>query len=454
MIGAATIGNATFIAYEGKPILATDPWLGDEAPAYFGSWGLSHAIPADIRQDIMDAEYIWFSHGHPDHLNPGSLEALAGKRVLLADHVGGRIAADLREQGFEVQILPDREWVQLSPRVKVFCVTTWIQDSMLLVDINGRLFINLNDAGDTHAALTLRGIIKSYRHSYLLALCACHDVDMINFWTEDGTFILPPASDREAPGHRLTALARKMGARSVIPFSSFHAYQREDSIWARDYTRRAEEYQIGFDHQNYEFIPAFARIDCETGHVTPIDPPEMDDKVVPASEFGDDWSDELDPGDVKKIAAYFRKREMVKDNFDFINFRVGGKDNRIDLDGADGRGLTFEVPRTSLMDAIEWEIFDDLLIGNFMKTTLHNVDSLYDGGFNYAVTKWGDNGRAFSHAELEEYFSEYKRRAGRDWLYDQYWRNPMSNFSVQARKVIPAEGPVYEAARKVFRMLT
>ena len=34
------------------------------------------------------------------------------------------------------------------------------------------------------------------------------------------------------------------------------------------------------------------------------------------------------------------------------------------------------------MEAIEYEIFDDLLIGNFMKTTLHNMESLYDSEFN------------------------------------------------------------------------
>jgi hypothetical protein len=63
VLGAATIGNATLIAYEDRPIVATDPWLGDETPAYFGSWGLSHRIPPDIRQDIMDAEYTGFPMG-------------------------------------------------------------------------------------------------------------------------------------------------------------------------------------------------------------------------------------------------------------------------------------------------------------------------------------------------------------------------------------------------------
>ena len=37
MLGVSTTGNATLIAYEDVPILATDPWFGDDNPAYFGS---------------------------------------------------------------------------------------------------------------------------------------------------------------------------------------------------------------------------------------------------------------------------------------------------------------------------------------------------------------------------------------------------------------------------------
>src|SRR5580704_4006185 len=111
MLGVSTTGNATLIAYDDKPILATDPC--------FGSWGLSHRIPPACKNDILNAEYIWFSHGHPDHLNSYSLPQIRGRHILLADHVGGRIAHDLREQGFEVSILPDRQWVELSPRVRV-----------------------------------------------------------------------------------------------------------------------------------------------------------------------------------------------------------------------------------------------------------------------------------------------------------------------------------------------
>ena len=42
MIGAQTIGNATVIAYDKEPILSTDPWLGLDHYAYFGSWYLPY----------------------------------------------------------------------------------------------------------------------------------------------------------------------------------------------------------------------------------------------------------------------------------------------------------------------------------------------------------------------------------------------------------------------------
>ena len=73
MIGAQTIGNATVIAYDRKPILSTDPWLGSDHYAYFGSWYLPYDIPENIHNDILTSKYIFFSHGHPDHLNPDSV---------------------------------------------------------------------------------------------------------------------------------------------------------------------------------------------------------------------------------------------------------------------------------------------------------------------------------------------------------------------------------------------
>jgi hypothetical protein len=70
------------------------------------------------------------------------------------------------------------------------------------------------------------------------------------------------------------------------------------------------------------------------------------------------------------------------------------------------------------MTSIDYRIFDDLLIGNFMKTTLHGLRSLSEGAgnFSYFVAKYADNGRAETEQELAKYLAEYRRRAGIDYL--------------------------------------
>ena len=53
-----TTGSTTIIAYDSAPIIATDPWIGDEDSAYFGSWILSHKIPPDLKEDIINCKYL------------------------------------------------------------------------------------------------------------------------------------------------------------------------------------------------------------------------------------------------------------------------------------------------------------------------------------------------------------------------------------------------------------
>ena len=53
MARLSTIGNATALVYDDYPILATDPWFGEEDTAYFGSWNLAHEIPSQQQSDIL-----------------------------------------------------------------------------------------------------------------------------------------------------------------------------------------------------------------------------------------------------------------------------------------------------------------------------------------------------------------------------------------------------------------
>ena len=58
MNGVQTIGNATLVAYDKHPIISTDPWMGGDHSAYWGSWRLPYDIPPNIREDILKSEYI------------------------------------------------------------------------------------------------------------------------------------------------------------------------------------------------------------------------------------------------------------------------------------------------------------------------------------------------------------------------------------------------------------
>lgn len=408
MLGFETIGSATVIAYDGAPVLTTDPWINEDA--YFGSWSHDYAIPSAQRDAIGRARFHWFSHGHPDHLNVVSLPALSGAQLLLADHYGGRIRRDLEEQGYDVRVLRDREWVRLSPNVKVLSIANANQDSCLLVDVGGHLVINLNDAPDLGWSRFIRAIAKEYRHSYLLKLTGWSGADMANFFRPDGTRLYTAEHFRSPIAPRFQNEAVRYGARAVIPFSSFHRYQRADSVWANELVPELSDYGAGARADWPPVLPAFVRVDCVTDEIAELRPPRLPQACRPPEEFGDDWSEPLEADEKARLEAYFRRKEVLSRHFGFLSFRVGGKEHAIDLNPQlRDKGITFEAPRNSLMTAVDYEIFDDMLIGNFMRTTLHGVEGLYPE-FSPNVAKYGDNGGAQSLQELAAYHRHYRSR--------------------------------------------
>ncbi|HEY3669388.1 MAG TPA: MBL fold metallo-hydrolase [Acidimicrobiia bacterium] len=451
-LGFETIGNATLVVHDREPVLATDPWI--EGSAYFGSWGLSHPVPPTQAAAVRAAGAVWFSHGHPDHLNPASLPLFRDTRILLPDHVGGRIASDLTRDGYRVEVLPDATWVRISDRVRVLCITDEGQDAVLLVDVGGELVVNLNDAQDRGWGPLVKRVIRAFPRSFLLRLSGYGDADMINFVDDDGSPVPSVAQLRKESGFEVGADVARMtetfGATHFVPFSSFHRYQRTDSEWANQWTTPVAEYERGFHSDRVALLPAFVRYDVASGSWEAIDPPAAPALAFAPEKFGDDWSERLEPDDVDALRRYFTGIQRLARHLDRIVFRVGGEEHAIDLGGRDtGRSVTFAVPRASLVRAVEWEIFDDLLIGNYMTAALHGPwpsSRLYPG-FTPWVTKYADNGRARTDAELRAYFAEYRRRLGiTAWLRSSLEQRAKDT----VRTRLSADSPVYEKARQVY----
>jgi hypothetical protein len=439
-----TIGSAILIAYDDRPVLTTDAWI--DGDAYFGSWGLDYEIPTAQMHAIRHAQYHWFSHGHPDHTNIASLPMLTKGEFLLSDHYGNRIKRDLTAAGYRVRVLPDREWIQLSKGIRVYSIANQNQDSLLLIDINGRLVINQNDSPEFGESFRIRQMAKRFKEAYLLQLHGWGGADMLNLFDSSGDKLTSIAQKRRPIAPRSQTSARTMGATKVIPFSSFHRYQREDSAWANDLIPDLEDYQSHAMENWPEILPAFVRVDCETDEVTPIDPPRSPHIIRKPEEFGDSWSDQLTAEDKGRIQQYFSAREALRKNFGFIEVFAGGSGVTVDLNRSKRDvGIRFECPRNSLMSCIEHELFDDLLIGNYMRTTLFNVEALYPH-FTPYVAKYADNGGAKTMRELGAYFRHYFMR---DPLVHAL-RHLVNGSEMVLRTALPEGSPMFRAAKRVY----
>jgi hypothetical protein len=451
-IGFDTVGNATLVLHDKVPLLATDPWI--TGSAYFGSWALSHEIPAEQADAVRRCKYLWISHGHPDHLNGESLETQRDKIILLPDHRGGRVFQELRQQGFQVRLIRDRAWFELSPRVRILSIADYNQDALLLADVNGRLVVNLNDAGDRGCGSFVRNIVRRYKRSFLLSLVG-RGAGMMNYFDEDGRRVPP---DPKTPvGQTLFNRVLWWGTTAAIPFSSMHRFQRTDSAWAIPYGDTLEEYADGFDDRRAELLPAYVRVDCATDDVTPLHPRAAANILLEPREFGDDWSERLERDDKAALRAYFARFEHLRKHVDFLRFVVGGEETIVELGGSPKlRGATFEVPRTSLTTAVKYEIFDDLLIGNFMKVTLHGEWSSgrLDSDFSNWVAKYGDNGRAHTLNELREYRRSYFERAPTDYLrhrFETKFLQPLQQATSSAlRSRLGADSALFRATKQAY----
>jgi len=444
MLGFDSIGSAVLIAYDGVPILTTDAWINDSA--YFGSWSHDYAIPDEQMDAIKRAKFHWFSHGHPDHLNIESLPLLSDGQFLLSDHFGGRIRRDIEGLGHRVRILKDREWVQLSDRIKVYSIANQNQDSILLIDVAGTLIINTNDSPDFGASFHVRRIAKGYKNVFYCGLHGWGGADMMNLFDSEGRKLVDPTERRRPIAPRAQRAAKIHGAHYVIPFSGFHAYQREDSAWANALIPELEDYQSEALPVGPRMVSAFVRVDAENGDIRNIEPPRNRLQLKKPEEFGDNWTDPLTAEDAKKIDAYFKARQHLANSFGFVEVKFGGKSHVVDLNREKRNcGITFEAPRNSFMTCLEYQIFDDLLIGNFMKTTLHGGDSLYPD-FSPYVAKYGDNGGAKSSSELSYYFLHYFIRDP----IGSTLKKVTTNSEHIVRTLIPADSGLFRTAKQFY----
>jgi hypothetical protein len=412
-----TLGNATIQLFaDGRPVLVTDPWL--VGTCYFGSWALDHALTERQIDNAVTSEYVWISHGHPDHLHHESLDLFAkGQKFLLPDHYDGEIRKFLIDKGFDVTVLKYREWFQVSPTIKVLCLDNINQDAILVAKLGDALLIDQNDSPTSGEASFLRGLVKAHPNdkTYLAALCSV-DADMFNFVDGEGRSLAGPPDERK-PGAvwNVARNADRLGVKNFCCSSSQHIYVRPDSTWANAYRISWQDMERYWSRPGVRLIEPFVTVDVATGAVTPHDPQHLGGDLTQISDSTgeDDWSAAATAEEWSTVEGFFRRFELVPRYLDFVEVNLGGETRRFDLNATAGagpksRGIRFHAPKQSFLEGMRWGFFDDLLIGNFMKVHLTNT-SLYPR-FTPLVAKLGGNAKVYTKSDYTKFRWRYFRR--------------------------------------------
>ena len=405
-----TLGNATILFFEdGRPVLATDPWLF--GTCYFGSWGLERPLTESEIDTVCAADYIWISHGHPDHLHPDSLKRLPrGKKILLPDHYSSEIKDSLAADGFDVTVMPYREWMPLSPTVSALCLDNENQDAILVVRFGDSLLINLNDSPLCGDERFLRGLVRKHPNdkTYVTALCAAGTADMLNFVNERGASLAgEPESRKMGVVWEIAKIAAGLGVKHYCFSSAQHLYVRPDTAWINAYTVGWDDILRFWSRPQVKPVPPFVRVDGETGRIE-VQPPG--DRPATERSPADDWSARLSEDEWREVEAFFAKFELLRGHVDFVSFAVGGETRRIEISGARQeasrqRGVYFEAPREPLLETVRYGYFDDILIGNIMKARLQNME-LYPH-FTPIMAKLGGNAKVYTKREERRFLRRY-----------------------------------------------
>ena len=284
----------------------------------------------------------------------------------------------------------------------------------MLVELNKKdILFNLNDGSGLGWSNEIKKIIRNYKNRFFLKLINWGDADMINFYNHHNEFILPLAAEKKPCGTSYSYYMKKWNCNFSIPFSSMHKYIRKDSLMMNKFVTPLKEHFTEFSNNLGEMLPAFIEWNSEIENFKKINPLENNPEPIDPSKFGDHWNDDLEKRDKEIIENYFHKFDHIKNNFGFLSFKVGASEHNIKLSNKKA-GIQFSCPRNSLIAAISNNIFDDVLIGNFMKVSLINTISLYPN-FTPYVTKYGDNGQSYSNNDLKNYFEYYKLNSSNFW---------------------------------------
>ncbi|XP_043831349.1 cytidine monophosphate-N-acetylneuraminic acid hydroxylase-like [Dromiciops gliroides] len=129
-----------------------DPWL--TGPAFARGWWLLHEPPSDWLERLCQADLIYISHMHSDHLSYPTLKKLADRRSNIPIYVGNTerpVFWNLKQSGVpltNIHVVPFGIWQEVDQNLRFMILMDGVHpemDTCIIVEYKGHKILNTVD---------------------------------------------------------------------------------------------------------------------------------------------------------------------------------------------------------------------------------------------------------------------------------------------------------------------
>lgn len=212
--------NHSSILIKSKFNILCDPWY--RGTAFADGWRLLY----DDKVDINNLKYdkIWLSHEHPDHFSIPTLREISGKKSFIyQETIDKKVKSYLETKGHTVTEMRDNHTIMIDG-LELTTIVTEGYDSCLLVNDNGKKFLNINDSQLDR----LDELEKISRHVPV-------DLIAIQFhyanWAGNPDDDVIPELKRKTAVERVKKVAEFCGTQNVMLFASYVYYCHEENFY-------------------------------------------------------------------------------------------------------------------------------------------------------------------------------------------------------------------------------
>ncbi len=234
------IGHASILIETRGIRVLSDPWW--RGPCFGAQWW--NYPPPKIDPVREGVDYIYISHGHHDHLHPGTLRTLnRNAAVLVSRNIG--IAQTLRDLSFRVSELNDDSRHELATGVHCRIIETHAADTLFTIEDGESVCVNLNDS--LHAA---RASVQDRFIAKLKSLYPRIDYLFCGYGVASHfpNCYRIPGKDAEATAARRQShfnrqwvrIVQALSPRFAFPFAADVALLEEDLLWSNEPTHNRE----------------------------------------------------------------------------------------------------------------------------------------------------------------------------------------------------------------------